>query len=83
MLFLAEIPIFTSWKHQSKNVFVSKKLKIILATINLVGLNGSLTKQIANGSIPSMIFLGSSPGTGKNYSGSNYCKKKVIVRFTS
>jgi putative ATPase len=35
-----------------------------ISQLHLVGKNGSLTKQLANGIIPSMIFWGS-PGTGK------------------
>jgi putative ATPase len=41
-----------------------QKLEDYISQLHLVGPNGSLTKQIANGSIPSMIFWGS-PGTGK------------------
>jgi len=41
-----------------------QKLEDYISQLHLVGSNGSLTKQIANGSIPSMIFWGS-PGTGK------------------
>ena len=41
-----------------------QKLEDYISQLRLVGPNGSLTKQIANGSIPSMIFWGS-PGTGK------------------
>lgn len=41
-----------------------QKLEDYISQLHLVGPNGSLTKQVANGSIPSMIFWGS-PGTGK------------------
>lgn len=41
-----------------------QKLEDYISQLHLVGPNGSLTKQIANGSISSMIFWGS-PGTGK------------------
>ena len=41
-----------------------QKLEDYISQLHLVGDNGSLTKQLANGIIPSMIFWGS-PGTGK------------------
>jgi putative ATPase len=41
-----------------------KKLEDYISQLHLVGPTGSLTQQIANGIIPSMIFWGS-PGTGK------------------
>jgi putative ATPase len=41
-----------------------QKLEDYISQLHLVGPNGSLTQQIANGSIPSMLFWGS-PGTGK------------------
>jgi putative ATPase len=41
-----------------------QKLEDYISQLHLVGPNGSLTKQIARGVIPSMIFWGS-PGTGK------------------
>ena len=41
-----------------------QKLEDYISQLHLVGKNGSLTKQLANGIIPSMIFWGS-PGTGK------------------
>jgi putative ATPase len=41
-----------------------QKLEDYISQLHLIGPNGSLTQQIKNGSIPSMIFWGS-PGTGK------------------
>ena len=41
-----------------------QKLEDYISQLHLVGKNGSLTKQLVNGIIPSMIFWGS-PGTGK------------------
>ena len=41
-----------------------QQLEDYISQLHLVGENGSLTKQLANGIIPSMIFWGS-PGTGK------------------
>jgi putative ATPase len=41
-----------------------QKLEDYISQLHLVGPSGSLTQQIARGSIPSMIFWGS-PGTGK------------------
>lgn len=41
-----------------------KKLEDYISQSHLVGLNGSLTQQIAKGIIPSLIFWGP-PGTGK------------------
>ncbi|MDN3676478.1 replication-associated recombination protein A [Flavobacterium paronense] len=41
-----------------------QRLEDYISQLHLVGENGSLTKQLANGIIPSMIFWGS-PGTGK------------------
>lgn len=41
-----------------------KTLNDYISQQHLVGVNGSLTRQIANGTIPSMIFWGP-PGTGK------------------
>ena len=41
-----------------------QKLEDYLSQLHLVGLNGSLTQQIAKGIIPSLIFWGP-PGTGK------------------
>ena len=41
-----------------------QRLDEYISQLHLVGENGSLTKQLANGIIPSIIFWGS-PGTGK------------------
>ena len=41
-----------------------QQLEDYISQLHLVGENGSLTKQLTNGIIPSMIFWGS-PGTGK------------------
>ena len=41
-----------------------QKLEDYISQLHLVGENGTLTKQLANGIIPSMIFWGL-PGTGK------------------
>ncbi|MBC7525884.1 MAG: replication-associated recombination protein A [Flavobacterium sp.] len=41
-----------------------QKLEDYISQSHLVGPNGSLTQQIANGNIPSLLFWGS-PGTGK------------------
>lgn len=41
-----------------------QRLEDYISQLHLVGDNGSLTRQLANGVIPSMIFWGS-PGTGK------------------
>ena len=41
-----------------------QKLEDYISQLHLVGKNGALTQQLANGIIPSMLFWGS-PGTGK------------------